>query len=553
MEKTCILLISADASLIHFWESNLKDIFPNEIHLYTLESQSDVRFFLKDKKKNGEDLFLVIKDKLSDKETEFFFQKSIWKIYPRAKGIQSSIIGDTSVIFRLLDQYSEYPLDKKRMDTKNSIAQKLQDLYQDWKRKASLTENTADIQACVELIACQWSAETHRIKDLLFSHGVRYEHFCPDTHPHTARKLESMQKNKSDLPLIILPDKSHLLKPTMKELAHALGWKLAPKRKNYDLVIAGAGPAGLGAAVYAASEGLQTLLIEKRAPGGQASQSAHIENYMGFPEGISGRELARRAVLQAQRLGAEIVAPQEIMHVAIEGRNKILSLSDGNEIRTKSMIIATGVNYKKLDIENENKFYGKGLYYASVLSETQACINQDVCILGGGNSAGQAALYLAKKAGKVYLVFRKKDLKESMSQYLIDRIENNPHIHCIPNMHVDELRGDSHLESIVLKDVRNSEKRIVPSTFLFVFIGARPCIEWFHPAIEKDEEGYIICGNNHRGGTHRKEQRLFMESSIPGIFAAGDIRSGSVKRVASAVGEGALAIKMLHSYLAEFF
>ncbi|MGB3617642.1 MAG: FAD-dependent oxidoreductase, partial [Catalinimonas sp.] len=325
----------------------------------------------------------------------------------------------------------------------------------------------------------------------------------------------------------------------------------------HDVVIIGAGPAGLAAAVYGGSEGLDTLLIEKRAPGGQAGTSSRIENYLGFPTGLSGAELTKRAVLQAQRFGIRMLAPAEVVDIEFRDGIKLIKLADGGEIIARAIVVTTGVDYRKLPARGVDNFTGAGVYYGAATTEAAACQDKDVYVVGGGNSAGQGAMYLSRYARNVYISIRRESLTSSMSHYLIDQLEQTPNIHLLPGTEVVEACGEKHLERLVLKDLDTGEQRTVEAASLFIFIGARPFTDWIAPHILRDDKGFIATGRDlqrfkkFRAAWKLDREPYLLETCSPGVFAAGDVRAGAMNRIASAVGEGAMAIKLVHQYLAE--
>ncbi|RYF58850.1 MAG: FAD-binding protein, partial [Cytophagaceae bacterium] len=334
---------------------------------------------------------------------------------------------------------------------------------------------------------------------------------------------------------------------------------LSPKAEGdlYDLAIIGAGPAGLAAAVYGGSEGLRTILIDKRAPGGQAGTSSRIENYLGFPNGLSGSELTQRAITQAKRFGVEFLAPQEVNEIQSEGQYKRIKMADGSELTTRAILLSTGVSYRKLANESLDKFTGAGVYYGAATTEAYAFKGQPVYIVGGGNSAGQGAMYLSRTALDVFICIRRQSLSDTMSQYLIDQIERTPNIKLLPCTELIEGKGTDKLESLVIEDLDTNERREAPAAAVFIFIGAKPLTDWIEMDIIRDEKGFIQTGRdliNHaryRDIWKQKREPYLLETCSPGIFAAGDVRSGAMARVASAVGEGAMAVSFVHKYLAD--
>jgi thioredoxin reductase (NADPH) len=367
--------------------------------------------------------------------------------------------------------------------------------------------------------------------------------------------VEAAGVEASKLPMVLFPDGTSLADPSTAELADKLGLRVRPETAFYDLVIVGGGPAGLAAAVYGASEGLHTVLIEMEAPGGQAGMSSRIENYLGFPSGLSGGDLARRAVAQARRFGVEILAPQQVTGVRVEGPSRIIKLAEGTDIGCKVLLIATGVAYRKLGVPGAERLAGCGVYYGSALTEAMSCKDQDVYIIGGANSAGQAAMYFSKYARRVVMLVRGGSLSASMSQYLIDQIKKTPNIQVETHCQVVELLGNDHLEALSIYCGDTGKTETAPTNLLAIFIGAEPNTDWLAGVVQRDERGFILTGaelvrdGKRPQGWPLARDPYWTETSVPGIFAAGDVRHGSVKRVASGVGEGSIAVQFIHQYL----
>lgn len=388
----------------------------------------------------------------------------------------------------------------------------------------------------VKLIGPRWSPETHELKHLLARQGIAYEWEDDDRGP-----------------IVELPDGKRLERPDPQAVAEAVGLRIRPERPYYDLAIVGAGPAGLAAAVYGASEGLSTVVFERYAPGGQAGSSARIENYLGFPDGISGEDLARRAMSQAAKFGVEIVSPASAKRLEVDDGYRIVHLEDGNSVRCRAVVVATGVDYRRLDVPGEDRLFGRGVYYGSSTNEAVLCRDEEVAVVGGANSAGQAALHLARYAKRVTILLRGSGLREGMSDYLVDRIEASKNIEVRPQSEVEEVCGEDRIDAIRVRSPRGTET--LPSDGLFLFIGAEPHTEWLADTLARDEHGYLLTGNAvvaHADIRCRWRQRrppLMLETCIPGVFAAGDVRSGSLNRVAAAVGQGGVAVSMVHEYL----
>ena len=407
------------------------------------------------------------------------------------------------------------------------------------------------------MLGYQFSPRSHELKDFLAGNMFPYQWLDVETNPKARELLDLHGIALNELPAVVLEDGNILKQPSLVEVGQHLG--LAPKGKQaiYDLAIIGSGPAGLAAAVYGGSEGLKTILIDKRAPGGQAGTSSRIENYLGFPAGVSGADLPRRAITQATRFGVEFLVPQEVVEIKSQGQYKHIRMADESEVVARSILLSTGVSYHKLDNESLDRFTGAGVYYGAATTEAYAFKGQPVYIVGGGNSAGQGAMYLARVASEVSILIRKPDLTATMSQYLIDQIEHPPNIKVIPFTEAVEALGDTRLECLILENTQNKERVKVPATALFIFIGAKPFTEWIQMDIIKDEKGFIETGRSlAKYADYRKSWKLdrepfSLETCSPGIFAAGDVRFGAMNRVAAAVGEGAMAVSFVHKYLAE--
>ncbi|MDH3607463.1 MAG: FAD-dependent oxidoreductase [Acidimicrobiia bacterium] len=409
----------------------------------------------------------------------------------------------------------------------------------------------------VRVIGHQWARDAHAIKDFLGRNQVPFRWLDLDRGRRAGALLEEMGLTGAALPVVLLADHTALEDPPIEVLAEHLGMHMHADRTYYDVAIVGAGPAGLAAAVYGATEGLSTVLIEKEAPGGQAGTSSRIENYLGFPTGVSGAELASRALTQATRFGAEVLTPVAATKLTIENGYKTLELSDGNSLTCRGLIIATGVAYRHLPAEGLDRLTGAGVYYGAATTEALAAEGQHVYVVGSANSAGQGAKYFSKFADRVTVIIRGPDLAAHMSQYLIDQLDETPNIEVLPHTHVTKAIGEDHLQEIELENLETGEQTTVPASFLFIFIGAEPSHEWLGETVACDEHGYILTGpdliedDQLPADWPLKRHPLHLETSSPGIFATGDVRHGSIRRVAGAVGEGSTAIQLVHRYLAE--
>jgi thioredoxin reductase (NADPH) len=408
----------------------------------------------------------------------------------------------------------------------------------------------------LRVIGHRWSAPSYQVKEFLARNLVPYRWLDVERDEEAEELLTLAGATPDDLPLVVLADGEALKRPTPVAIAERIGLRTRAEQPFYDLVIVGGGPAGLAAAVYGASEGLRTLLVENEAPGGQAGMSSAIENYLGFPSGLSGGDLARRAVTQARRFGAEILTPVEATGLRLDDPYRFVTLSDGSEVSCHALLVATGVSYQWLDVPGAERLAGAGLYYGSATSEAVESRGSHVFIVGAGNSAGQAAMYLAKYADDVTMLVRGTGLTQSMSQYLIAQIEANDRITVRTRVVVDELHGEARLEAVTLRDLDRDATETVSAGAVFVFIGARPRTDWAADVLERDPRGFLLTGPDvmHGGrpprGWQLERDPFWLESSVSGVFVAGDVRHRSIKRVASAVGEGSMAVQFIHQHLA---
>jgi thioredoxin reductase (NADPH) len=430
----------------------------------------------------------------------------------------------------------------------------LDDLLDDW--KASYHPAFQGIR----VLGTRWSPKSYELRDFLARNRVPYQWIDIEgaaNDPETKRLMEALGPEIHNLPVVLFPDGTKLLESVPAEVAQKVGLRTRAQTNFYDLAIVGGGPAGLAAAVYGASEGLNTVIIEKEAPGGQAGMSSRIENYLGFPSGLSGGELARRAVVQAQRFGVEILAPQEVVSVRAEDPYRFIKMADGEEISCHALMVATGVQWRRLAAPGIDRLQGAGVYYGGGTTEALSCKGEIVYVVGGANSAGQAAMNFSKYADKVVMLLRGDSLSNTMSRYLIDQIKATPNIQLWSHASVAEVHGDTHLEqvSVLCSDTNRVER--VPATSIFIFIGALPRTDWLSGIVERDERGFVLTGpdlirdGDHPKGWSLERDPFLLETNVPGIFAVGDVRHGSVKRVASGVGEGSVAVQFIHQYLSK--
>ncbi|MGB0564888.1 MAG: FAD-dependent oxidoreductase, partial [Spirulinaceae cyanobacterium] len=404
-------------------------------------------------------------------------------------------------------------------------------------------------------IGDRWSADSHRIKDFLARNQIPYRWLDVERDPDGTKLLNSAGLAAPELPAVLFADGEHQLQPTNLQIAEKLGLQTQANNPFYDLVIVGGGPGGLAAAVYGASEGLRTVMIEREAPGGQAGTSSRIENYLGFPVGLSGGDLARRAVTQAKRFGVEILTPQEAVGIREENNYRIVTLSDGSELTAHAVILALGVAWRRLKVPGIEPLTGAGVYYGAAQTEAIACAGETVFVVGGANSAGQAAMYFSRFAQQVVMLVRGDSLTKSMSQYLIDQIAATDNIEVWTHSTVVEAKGEKQLEALAIANSQTGETQTLPAKSLFIFIGAVPHTEWLGAQIRRDERGFVLTGSDLAPAGDRcpgwplERDPYLLETNLPGVFAVGDVRHGSVKRVASGVGEGSICVQFIHRYL----
>jgi thioredoxin reductase (NADPH) len=484
-----------------------------------------------------------------------FLEQAI-PIFPAAKRVLLTAYADTEAAIRAINTARvDYYLVKPWDPPEECLYPVLDDLLGDWQAGYRPTFEG------VRVVGHRWSPEAFQMRDFLARHQIPY-HWLDVENDSEAKELiavaeKASEDRKPKLPLVFLTDGTWLADPSRNELAEKIGFRTQAERPFYDLIIVGGGPSGLAAAVYGASEGLRTLLVEGEAPGGQAGTSSRIENYLGFPSGLSGADLTRRAVTQAQRFGVEILTPQEAKGLRREDPYRILILGDDREVSCHALLIATGVSYRKLDVPGVERLTGRGIYYGAAMTEAMACRDEDVFCVGGANSAGQAAMHFAKYARRVIMLVRGDSLSKSMSQYLIEQIEATPNIEVWYHTNVVEAHGEEHLESIDVKNSETGEAQSHPARSLFIFIGAQPRTDWLADVVERDDHGFIPAGPDLMRDGKRPEgwnldrDPFLLETSVPGVFVAGDVRRGSVKRVASGVGEGSISISFIHQYLSK--
>ncbi|MEM6830543.1 MAG: FAD-dependent oxidoreductase [Bacteroidota bacterium] len=551
MKKPIILIIDDDPSVLKAIMRDIRDEFKKEYRIIGTDSAQEGLESLKNFKNKGEEVALFLSDQRMPEMLGVEFLEQAKQVYPNAKRILLTAYSDTEAAIKAINEVQlDYYLLKPWDPPEEKLYPVIQDQLYEW------NGNFKPPFQGIKVIGYQWSPKSHDVKDFLSGNLIPYQWLDIEGSEEAKNIVKINDLSEKDLPLVLFEDGEILTNPERTQIGERIGLSSIAKKDIYDVVVIGAGPAGLAAAVYGGSEGLNTLLIEKRAPGGQAGTSSRIENYLGFPKGLSGAELSRRAITQATRFGIEFLSPQEVKAITLDGHYKTLELQDGRKVNTKAVVIATGVDYRKLEAKGVDQFTGAGIYYGAATTEASACANKDVYIIGGGNSAGQGAMFLSRFARKVYILVRKPDLSSGMSQYLIDQIAGTSNIEVLGKTEVVEAIGTDRLEELKIRNNETGKEEQVTASALLIFIGAKPYTDWLGKEILKDRKGFIETGNAmgkyDEFRMYWKEDRepMLLETQIPGIFAAGDVRSGAMNRVASAVGEGAMTIKLVHEYLA---
>ncbi|MEO0582833.1 MAG: FAD-dependent oxidoreductase [Bacteroidota bacterium] len=551
-KQPIILIVDDDPTVLKAVRRDVRNNYKQDYRIMATSSANEALETIQALKKERQVIALFLSDQRMPEMLGVDLLAKAKIYYPYAKRVLLTAYSDTDAAIKAInDVQLDYYLTKPWDPPEEKLYPVLTDLLKDW--EATYVPEFEGIR----VLGYQWSPKSHTVKDYLTGNLIPYQWLDIQTDPRAKEILGTHNLSEQDVPLVVLEQGEVLPNPTLQEIATKLGKSTTAAQEFYDVAIVGAGPAGLAAAVYGASEGLKTLLIERRAPGGQAGTSSRIENYLGFPAGLSGAELTRRAISQAERFGTEFLSPAEVQNVHIQDQYKVIELSTGQKIYAKALVVTTGVDYRKLEAPGISSFTGAGIYYGAATTEAYACKGTDVYIVGGGNSAGQGAMYLSRYAKNVYIVIRRADLSSSMSQYLIDQIGQTENIHLLPHTEISEVKGQEKLECVSLRNRETGEERLANARALFIFIGAKPYTDWIELDIMRDEKGYILTGRDvqtqedfSRMWKYNRDPYL-LETCIPGIFAAGDVRSGAMNRVASAVGEGAMSISMVHKYLAE--
>jgi thioredoxin reductase (NADPH) len=553
MAKPVLLTVDDDAEVLRAIERDLRRNYADRYRVLRADSGQAALETLRQLKVRNDPVALLLADQRMPQMDGVGFLAEATTLYPDAKRALLTAYADTDAAIRAINEVKIHHYLLKPWDPpEEQLYPVIDDLLDDW-----LSDYRPPFEG-LRVLGNRWSPKSYDIRDFLARNQVPYRWLDIESPDAEVRQLvDSLGEDALHLPLVLLSDGTKLSAPTNAELAAKVGLQTRAGLPFYDLVIVGGGPAGLAAGVYGASEGLKTLIVEGQAPGGQAGLSSRIENYLGFPSGLSGSDLARRAVTQARRFGVEILAPQVAVGLRIEGPYRLVKLADGSEISCHALLIATGVQWRTMDVPGIELLQGAGVYYGAGPSEAISCKGEDVYVVGGANSAGQAAMHFSKYARRVVMLVRGDSLASSMSQYLIDQIKQTSNIHVAFGSRVVEVHGENRLEAISIHCGDSGKVDRVPAAALFIFIGAVPRTDWLDGIIERDDRGFILSGSElmHDGrrpkGWALDRDPGLLETNVPGVFVVGDVRRGSVKRVASGVGEGSIAVQFIHQYLAK--
>ncbi|MEV4822100.1 FAD-dependent oxidoreductase [Micromonospora sp. NPDC049274] len=549
MANPVILTVDDDPAVSRAVARDIRRRYGDRYRVLRAASGPEALDALREVKLRGEQVALLLADHRMPEMTGVEFLEAAMDIFPAARRVLLTAYADTDAAIEAINVVDlDHYLLKPWHPPEEKLYPVVDGLLEAW----SVTPDAASTE--IRVVGHRWSAPSFKVRDFLARNLVPYRWLLSDD-PEGARLLDAAGATEADVPLVVTAEGKALVAPNETELAALAGLTVVPASDFYDLVVIGGGPAGLGSAVYGASEGLRTVLVERRATGGQAGQSSRIENYLGFPDGVSGAQLTDRARRQAVKFGAELLSAREVVGLSEAGGARLLRFGDGSEIAAHTVVLATGVSYRVLDAPGLADFTGRGVFYGAAATEAPSCVDQDVYIVGGANSAGQAAVHFSRYAARVHLLIRGADLTASMSRYLIDQLERIDAITVHPYTAVVGASGQDHLQQLTLCDTRTGQAHSVDTSWLFIFIGAEPRTDWLDGVLVRDGRGFIVTGPDLLAGGKRpagwslSRDPYHLETSVPGVFAAGDVRAESVKRVASAVGEGAMAVSLVHRYL----
>jgi thioredoxin reductase (NADPH) len=549
LARPSILTVDDDPGVSRSVARDLRRQYAENYRIVRAESGEQALNALREMKLRGDPVAVLLADYRMPEMSGLEFLESAMDLYPAARRVLLTAYADTSAAIEAinvvdLDYYLLKPWDPPEEKLYPVIDAQLE----------SWSETDHQPVPETKVVGHRWSARSSEVREFLARNQVPYRWYLSDQ-PEGLRLLEAAGTDGRSLPLVVAPDGAAMVAPTDAELAEHVGLVTTPSERFYDLVVVGGGPAGLGAAVYGASEGLRTVLVERAATGGQAGQSSRIENYLGFPDGVSGAQLTDRARRQAVKFGAELITTRDVVGLDVHGAGRTVRFADGASVDAHTVILATGVSYRQLAAEGVDRLTGRGVFYGSALTEAANCADQDVYVVGGANSAGQAAAYLSRGARSVTLLVRGESLQTSMSYYLVQQLGEIGNVRVRTCCEVVEAHGTKHLEGVTLRDNTTGQNETVEAGWLFVFVGAAPRTEWLEGVVARDARGFILAGPDLSvdgglpAGWNLDRHPFHLETSVPGVFAAGDVRAESAKRVASAVGEGAMAVMLVHRYL----
>jgi thioredoxin reductase (NADPH) len=551
MKLPFIIIVDDDEQVLRAIQRDIRRRYRKDYRVIAADSGKEALEVIKELKLKNDTAALIISDQRMPEMEGVVFLEQAKEIFPESRTVLLTAYSDTDVAIRAINNLRlNYYLLKPWNPPEEKLYPVVDDLLDDWQ-----AQYKPDHEG-IRILGFQWSPKSHRLKEFLSGNLIPYIWMDVETSTDAEKYLISTGTTSSGLPLVILKDGAFIEDPSLPELARSIGLRQTAAQKMYDLLIIGGGPAGLAASVYGSSEGLKTILVESSNPGGQASSSARIENYLGFPTGLSGADLTRRAMTQTLRFGTEILTPKTVQNIRIQDGYKIVEMTDGTEVHSKTVVIATGVQYTQLNIPGIERFTGAGVYYGAASVEAHACKDETVYIIGGGNSACQAAMYICKFAKEVIMVIRREGINKTAANYLVENITGTPNIRVLANTELTAVNGSKVLEEITLRNVESGEEMKCPAKALFIYIGAKPGTSWLNNIL-KDEKGYILTGSELMKDKSFKscwklERTPYVpETSISGIFASGDVRSSALTGISSAVGEGAMAVRFVRKYLQE--
>jgi thioredoxin reductase (NADPH) len=548
--RPVLLTVDDDPSVSRAVARDLRRRYGADYRIMRSESGEEALQAIREVVLRGDQVAAILADYRMPRMNGVDFLEQAMDLVPQARRALVTAYADTNAAIAAINVVDvDHYLLKPWEPPEEKFYPVVDELLEAWRRDGRAPEHK------IKILGHPWSAASYEIRDFLARNMVPYRWYNVSD-PEGEQLLAAAGAEESQAPVVITRDGEPLVQPSLLEVANAVGLTTTPQGEFYDVVIIGGGPAGLGAAVYAASEGLKTVIVERAAAGGQAGQSSRIDNYLGFPDGVTGDQLAERARLQAQHFRAELLTARTVVGLEARGPAREVMLDDGSSVLTHAVVLATGVSYRHLEANGAPELVGRGVYYGSSATQAESCTEDHVIIVGGANSAGQAAVYLSRYADKVTMAVRGDSLHKSMSSYLIEQISKISNIEVRLNTTVQSCTGDDRLQCVTLVD-RDGGQQVVDCGHLFVFIGAAPLTDWLPESLVRDLSGFVVTGPDLMVGGNRppswdlERDPYLLESSIPGVFVAGDVRSQSVKRVASAVGEGALAVTLVHRYLAE--